>query len=861
MAEKFQPVLSPSSAQPFIAPAVRDTGLAESIASFGKLGVAAYTGYQTAQQDKGYEADINAYLQSQGEADSRKDIFEMDLANKVKTEDEMWNAAGAIPKHIGLGGDGMEEFPNSAPGGRMVEAGDIDQVQQGMSRTLEKFLQAQRQGRMTIGELEARIMDTTRRAISRNPFLQDELLRAGQKYMDISGASAYMKSQLKIEKSKADQQEEVYKQHVAWASKYGIPMTRRNWMGEAAQAAVLEGEHARKVSYMDEAIKRRAIKQNELSDIVNDPTIRQQHMAGEMLKFKTTYTRLNGLAQFSTNDKVLAMSNEIDSSINFLESISAQLPSGSSGAIGGQIALLNKQKELYKDLLEGGPNAKAAKNGLDLAESLAKLPYVRDEVKLSMLQKGTSAMFNIAQASGQIPLSQDRAAELMQAVDMMIPTGASSPLAIVNLGTPDGKYQASAVFAMLDPEKVENARDVNSATISTALKHIATIPDGNQSAQLSDVLFEQIISQSRATGKPITALLNDTALSEMNRYITGLMGNARNDGGKVDYNPNTNTFSYLDSTGNINQAGSDRANKMFKTLLLVNGFGDEATIDKWGAFFAGKGAAPSQPKPTSSEKALGEKLSGLTPEVPNLASIIKLEQEIAKATNPKVKAILVAEHNRIKDQIISLQSPTQSTPASREERLATLKRQVSLMGDSEAKRHKEVEIKLLETSLGKKRAPKTNEMAPQPTKAEPTSKESPGAQFGTNIFTKPEKVGEPPVEKPQVDRTHIKQAEQEIVGESWTKAPLKHTANQEAIMKRAAALASGKDVGIYISNDRERIVASPKGKWVIYKELPNGKTRMYSPVEKVYVDVTKKDIPQLEAWFKLPKTEWKKWEK
>jgi sugar diacid utilization regulator len=108
------------------------------------------------------------------------------------------------------------------------------------------------------------------------------------------------------------------------------------------------------------------------------------------------------------------------------------------------------------------------------------------------------------------------------------------------------------------------------------------------------------------------------------------------------------------------------------------------------------------------------------------------------------------------------------------------------------------------------------------------------------------------------------QAEREVVGESIISAPLKHMENQEAIINRAAALslafAEGKDPGLFVSTDRDRIRANLKSKWYVY-EQGGGKIRMYSPEEKVYVDLPLKDIPLVEKWFKLPVEKWKKWNK
>ena len=792
MAEKYQPILSQGSAQPFIAPVVQ-SNLAPSITAIGKLGVDAYTGYQTAETAKGYEADINAYLQSQQEAESRKNIFELDMSNKVKAEDEMWNSAGVVPEHIGLGGDGTDEFTGAAPGGRMVNAGDIDQVQQGMSRTMEKFLQAQRQGRMSIGQLEARILDTTRRAIARNPFLQDELLRAGQKYMDLSGASAYMKGQMQLEKSAAEKQEEVYKQHVDWAKKYGVPMTRPNWFEEAAQAAVLDGEHSRKVAYMDEALKKRTFKQNELADIVNDPATRQKHMQGEMLKHRSTYTRLNNLAQFSTNDKVLAMNQEIDQSINFLESIAGQLPAGSTGAVSGQIALLNKQKELYKDLLTGGPNAEAAKNTLSFAESVEKLPYVSDNVKLDMINKRLSALRTVAGEAGQLPFNQDEAAALMQYLKVDLPPGSISPLAGVKLNTPSGKQAVNTAFALIDPTMADNARAVNSDTINTGIKHIEATPDGTQAAQLTDTMLEQLISQAKASNLPITALLDDTSLSNLNKYITGVMGNARDDEGKVDYNPNTNAFSYLDKEGKINQAGSDRANKMFKALILVNGFKDEDTIDKWGATFSGqKFVAGTAPVP-SGQGWSASTLADL--EKARDAGHITIEQFYQMAEDFVTKSKVSGGATTTPDRSI----PEVTSKAL----LGTVVPEGMNPGASG-------QITQSATPLPKGTPRKVEQPAVKPVQLTPKLVESPASVKVREALG----VGAP---KPVQEKIPVYQ-------------------------------------------ETSRILESPKGKWVVFSES-KGKVRMYSPIEKVYVDIKTSDIPFFEKAFKLPKAQWKKWGK
>lgn len=183
----FQPILNQSSVNPFVSPGVEDNSLSGLVKDVSKMGVEAYTGYQMADLQKEIGAQAEEYFRT--------------------------NAAGYIPeeaKPIGVEAGGMVEGLNAYWDKVSVEKGtweDVSAMEKSLASKLSTYQQAVVQGRMSLDQLQTRILSATREAVNRNPFLQRELLATADKYMELSGLGSYIKQQEKLQVDQAKVQQ------------------------------------------------------------------------------------------------------------------------------------------------------------------------------------------------------------------------------------------------------------------------------------------------------------------------------------------------------------------------------------------------------------------------------------------------------------------------------------------------------------------------------------------------------------------------------------------------------------------------------------------------------------------------------
>lgn len=183
----FQPILNQSSVSPFISPGVEDNSLSGLVKDAGKIGVEAYTGYQMADLQKEIGAQAEEYFKT--------------------------NAVGYIPeeaKSIGTEVGGMVEGLNAYWDKVSAEKGtweDASEMEKSLASKLSTYQQAVAQGRMSLDQLQTRILSATREAVNRNPFLQRELLATADKYMELSGLGSYIKQQEKLQADQAKVQQ------------------------------------------------------------------------------------------------------------------------------------------------------------------------------------------------------------------------------------------------------------------------------------------------------------------------------------------------------------------------------------------------------------------------------------------------------------------------------------------------------------------------------------------------------------------------------------------------------------------------------------------------------------------------------
>lgn len=837
----FQPILNPASTKPFISPGVSDNSWGELLGNAANLGMKVHFANEGTKMMESMQGDIQAYLGQNQEAAAREEAYNQYMQEAVKTENTLFDQAGVIPEHIGiggLGGEGVDQFPGSvAP--NMITADDVDAVQKNMSQTLNKYILAQQQGKMSIDQLQTRIQATVKQAAASNPLIQDELIQQAAKYMDMTGASSYIKNALKEEEKAAKKKDELFQQYAGWAKQFGISMARPNWMKEAEEQAVITQNHKLTQDRIKEAMDRRTLGRQQLSELVNDPKNRQTFIQGALGTIHQMYQHASALPGSKANDVFNWTNQEISKQIAYINSISAYLPSDERSSLQGEIKLLEDQRAIYKELVEMGPNKAVAESRLAIAQATAKLPNVNAHEAFDLNQKIASTLNFMSQATGQlIPSSlgtdaNGRDVSIMSLIDPNTLVGmvknlndavspydtAPSP-ALAKLSTPDGKMSVQVMSNLQSPQTNPDAIRMNSHSISQMLTHLATVKDPDQATQATDIFIKQMLDSSKAAGLTMGQLLDTPTYNKLNEHLGKLMGNFRQGTGKVDYDPNLNRFSYLNEDGSINAVASERANMLFKSLISLNGFKDEDTIDKWGSVISDTAmkSQPGQKQPVfihTIEEAFNAFDNGDIDEAEYRFIVKELKSKQEQPT-PIVTAPIVSPEVVVKEQ--HKPAPVKTT---------TPTKQGVKSGDP-------TKAKTVITTSGARDIYK-----PEPKLSEATK------QSNKEVMERSKKA--------------IDQAEREVVGESVMSAPLKHINNQEAIMKRADAISRG-DKTLYVSQDRDRIKASPNGKWAIYSQ-GDGKIRMYSPIEKVYVDIALKDVPLLEKWFKLPVEQWKKWNK
>jgi hypothetical protein len=334
----------------------------------------------------------------------------------------------------------------------------------------------------------------------------------------------------------------------------------------------------------------------------------------------------------------------------------AYLPPDERVSLQGEAKLLEEQRGIYKELAEGGPSAAAAQNKLAYAQALAKMPNVSANEAADMLLKIANIHRTIMGETGELPWGTDVSSQLgnkdqilkyMQQMQGSVDIYTHPVINVDSLASPSGKEAVKIASSLISPNYHPDALRINSQSIDKFLDHVAAIKDPDAATQAADVYVKQMLDSAKAANMPVGKMLDAASLAKLNTHLGSLMGSFRSGRGQVDYDPQLNTFSYLNEDGSVNKIASDRANMIFKAVISANGFTDEDTIDKWGSTVSAN-AMKSAPRGNASERALGTKLSDLYPESPRLANILELEKEIEKATSPATKAILISEYENIR---------------------------------------------------------------------------------------------------------------------------------------------------------------------------------------------------------------------
>lgn len=579
---KFDQQLSDINPKSFISPGVSDTAASDLMKNAVSTGMSTYSAIQTTDMWKNMQGEIEGYLKQKGEAAGREQQFNRDMGDLVTSEDALWENAGSIPEKTY---------------GARTDWEEVNAVQQRMTQTLEKYVSAQKQGRMSPEELHTRLLSEVRKAASNNPLIQDELIQQGQKYLAITGAADWIKQELKDEEKVAKQEEALYEQDKKFATEFGISMSLPNWRQRSREQAVIAQNHKLVTNQIDERLKRKTMAREELAELVNNPANRQVFLLGALANVHSSFQHASVFPNAKASDVVLATNQEINRQIAFINSVKANLPSDQRVSLDGEIKLLEDQRSLYKDLAELGPNKAVAEARLAIAQAGARLPNVSAHELADLNSKVAGFLRTIAGETGQlIPsgnvmqfVDPDLVANMVKELNNAKNRFDTQPaLALANLQTPTGRVAVQIMSNLQNPKENQQAIKLNSESMKQMITHLGTLTDETQATQATDIYLQQMLDSSKAAGLSIGQMVDQSTMSALNEHIGTLMGRLRSGEGTVDYDPNTNRFSYLNKDGTINQTASDRANQVFKALISVNGFKDEDTIDKWGSLIGQK---------------------------------------------------------------------------------------------------------------------------------------------------------------------------------------------------------------------------------------------------------------------------------
>ena len=181
MADIFQPILSGVKAEPHVSKGVQDNSMVGLLGDAAKMGIEAYTGYQMADLEKEMTKEADSYF-------------------NTNAPGYLSNEAKALGAEVGGLVKGEQEFLLSG----IPSPDEQEQYTRGLSEKLSTYQNAVAQGRMSLDQLQTRILSATREAVNRNPFLQKELLQTADKYMELSGLGSFMKQQAKLEKDQGE---------------------------------------------------------------------------------------------------------------------------------------------------------------------------------------------------------------------------------------------------------------------------------------------------------------------------------------------------------------------------------------------------------------------------------------------------------------------------------------------------------------------------------------------------------------------------------------------------------------------------------------------------------------------------------
>lgn len=588
----FQPQLQDRSAPTYIKPGVVDKSTAGLISDLGGMALDAYKGYQIADIERQQEETMNAYLTGNVEhfdpaAQQAIDEAGKDVGIAAIAEEEAWNLAAKTP-------EGAFDAITSA--------------EQNLAKSQKKLSAALEQGVITGDEFNARIMSNLREAINRNPGFEQELVNQTRRVMEYSGMSDFMKlvnSQKDAASEQAKQMMGIYvdaiKQAEVSPEDFGGDLRAA---GEYAIRINAERKQVTDAKAQLEMLKGRGELNRQIVDqVVASPNFGKS-MSVDLAMLHSNISRnmesgaylVNKPAHLSDTDaQLIGIKQNIESSRALVRSMIAQGSEASRPALNDYMKQLDAIEALHSDIALGKYDAAKKTAMLAAAEASYKLPLAQGDAQTTQLNKLMSTLEHLKNATGMFPekIDQGFINQLGQQIQQQIQYVqgyAPAPLAGVDLSTSTGQKVAITSMALIQPDtaigmSAEKAIGTNSATINGVLRQFNDITDKKQYSQLTDLLVEQINSNTTRLGKPVSSMMDEASGKALSTHLETSIGQIARVGA-VHYDASLNKFTVVDSSGKMLEEPTRKFNKMATALHSVKGLTGDVDIDTFGADLA-----------------------------------------------------------------------------------------------------------------------------------------------------------------------------------------------------------------------------------------------------------------------------------
>lgn len=351
-----------------------DTAMMEAV---GKTAIDAHRGYELARYEQSQDEVISDYMSRRA---PNLQQMEVELAAQSKAVDAVWDNPTSTTE-------------------------EMSAVESAFSEKLTKLRNAQKQGVMSPDEFNARVLQTTREAVARNPGLYNDLVEQGRKMLELSGITTIVDYDKKVAEANAKVQEEQDKQFRTTAIRLGIdpadPMMRSKVL-----------DYNGKMAQFDLFTKADGFTDLQRKQIINDPSQLNTVFSGASFTLAALGNSLIAEETVPAQQRLLLLRTRYnDKKRELLNSFGSN---AGDKVVQDNIATLDQELKMYEDVITGVLPANIAKSynelrtqremsRLGLPEASVYLPYwnALSEPDKIMMKKDGFFKFSETVLSGQ----------------------------------------------------------------------------------------------------------------------------------------------------------------------------------------------------------------------------------------------------------------------------------------------------------------------------------------------------------------------------------------------------------------------------------------------------------------------------